>query len=464
MGDQRDDDNGLKLAAAGAGAAGILAVLMTRRLPRPLRVILVIGLFFLACAAGVMAYRLFTKPTTLSVAVAFADNDGMKLVQAVAARMAANGAPIRLTVVDKKTAPEATAALARGEANLAIARADADNIAGTQSIVVMTHNVVLIVAPPGSPVSSIDELKGKTVGVIAAGINKRVVDTLSAQYRLAAAQVRFKDFTMDGAASALKSKQIDALMVVMPLSERYLSWLRALFPKSGKRQPVLIEIDSAAAIATLAPYYEAYDVPKGALQGAPAVPDEDTTTLRVPFYLVANKKLSNMYAASLAKSIMEARRDLLQEYPVLAQVSAPNTDKETTDTDVFVPIHPGAAAYFNGEQQTFIEKYGDMLFYGSTILGFLASLLAGAWKFVVGDKEGEQKRPASQVYDLIDDVEQARSVEDLDVIEDRLDDILRTELERDLDEEQPSQAAELQLASRRVERALESRRAALEDV
>lgn len=463
MGDQRDDDNGLKLAAAGAGAAGLLAILMTRRLPRPLRVVLVIGLFFLACAAGVIAYRLFTKPTTLTVAVAFADSNGTKLMQAVAARMAANGAPIRLTVVDKKTASDATRAMATGETNLAIARADAENIAGAQSIVVMTHNVVLIVAPPGSPVSSIDELKGKTVGVIAADINKRVVDTLSAQYRLAAAQVRFKDLTMDAAASALRSKQIDALLVVMPLSERYLSWLHTLFPRSAKRQPVLIEIESATAIATIAPYYEAFDVPKGALQGSPAVPEEDTTTLRVPFYLVANKKLSNMHAASLAKSIMEARRDLLQDYPVLAQVSAPNTDKETTDVDVFVPIHPGAAAFFNGEQQSFIEKYGDMLFYGSTILGFLASVLAGAWKFVVGDKDAEQKRPASQVYDLIDDVEQARSVEDLDMIEDRLDDILRTELERDVDEDQPSQAAELQLATRRVERAIEARRAALED-
>jgi hypothetical protein len=39
------------------------------------------------------------------------------------------------------------------------------------------------------------------------------------------------------------------------------------------------------------------------------------------------------------------------------------------DKDAYIPIHPGAAAYFNGEQRTFFDKYGDLIFYGSILLG-----------------------------------------------------------------------------------------------
>ena len=52
------------------------------------------------------------------------------------------------------------------------------------------------------------------------------------------------------------------------------------------------------------------------------------------------------------------------EYPLLAQVSSPSTDK-----DAYVPIHPGAAAFFDGDEKTIFDKYGDQFFYGSMMLG-----------------------------------------------------------------------------------------------
>ena len=96
----------------------------------------------------------------------------------------------------------------------------------------------------------------------------------------------------------------------MPISEKYLGVLRDVFPRSQKMKPGLVPIDLAGAIAAAARAYESYDLPKGTIRGSPAIPDEDTTTLRVPFYLVANKKLGDTIVASLAKARMEMRRDL----------------------------------------------------------------------------------------------------------------------------------------------------------
>ena len=90
--------------------------------------------------------------------------------------------------------------------------------------------------------------------------------------------------------------------------------------------------------------------PKGTLRGAPPVPEDDLTTLRTSLYLVAQKKLGTDLVTSLTQTIMSARRDLLREQPIFAQITAPSTD-----ADAYLPLHPGAAAVYNG---THAELHG----------------------------------------------------------------------------------------------------------
>jgi hypothetical protein len=80
------------------------------------------------------------------------------------------------------------------------------------------------------------------------------------------------------------------VLVVIPLTEKYLSILRGLFSQNAKASPVLIPIELAGAIAENMRVYESFDVPKSFLRGAPPVPDDDLTTLRTTFNIVADKK------------------------------------------------------------------------------------------------------------------------------------------------------------------------------
>src|SRR5882672_2294223 len=84
-----------------------------------------------------------------------------------------------------------------------------------------------------------------------------------------------------------------AILIVMPLADKYLSLLHGPFRHGAKTGPVLIPIDSAAAIAEKQRAHESFDVPKGTLRGSPANPAVDVTTLRTSFYLVAQKKLDS---------------------------------------------------------------------------------------------------------------------------------------------------------------------------
>ena len=417
---------------------------------------MILGIVILASGASLFAYRYFTRSVTLTVAAGSIDGEAAALMSIVSSRLASDKAHTRLKVVDTKTAVAASKAFAAEKVDLAIVRADVGDLSAARTVVLLTHGVVMILVPPGSTIKSVEDLKGKTVGVVGEEANRRVIEVLTQAYDLAREKVQFIDLGFSDVPKALQSKHIGALLVVTPVSERYLSLIRNLFDKSTKRQPGLIEIESAGAIAAVAAAYESYDLPKGTLRGSPALPDDDLTTLRLPIYLVANKKLDDDVVGDLAKSIMDVRRDLLGAHPLLAQIAAPSTDK-----DAFIPIHPGAAAYFDGDQKSFFDKYGDQIFYGSMLLGSLTSIFAGAWKFMQSD--GEAKSPLNVLYALAQRIRHADNEAELGAVEEDIDNILKAELAKHAKgESDASNASALALAAHRLEHLINHRRSLLQ--
>src|SRR5262245_34080037 len=343
------------------------------RLPTWLRIALVAGVFLLVAGAGFLGYRWYTKPTTLTIAVGSLDGEASRLVTAIARKLTQLNAPVRFNMVETGSALDAATAFSSGKVDLAVVRGDVGDLSQAQAVVVVAHAVALLIAPAGSPITDIAGLKRVTVGVVGGDINRQVVKELSDEYDLARANVVFKNLAPADARKALETKEVRAILVVVPLAEKYLALIRGLFPQSAKTAPVLIAIEQAGAIAARDRAYESYDVPKGTLRGAPPVPADDLTTLRTSFYLVAQKKLSNDVVTDLTQSVMNARRDLLAELPILSQVTAPDTDQ-----DAYLPVHPGAATFYNGTQESFLDKWGNIIFLAPMIAGGIPSGLAAA--------------------------------------------------------------------------------------
>src|SRR5713226_864547 len=297
--------------------------------PLWLRFVLLVGIVGLVSGASLVAYRYYTRPVTLSVAVGSIDGEAAKAMSAIASQFVSTNAPVRLKVIDSGTALEAAKTFAAGNADLAVVRGDVGDLSQAQAVVVVSHVVVLIVAPPGSTIDSIDKLKGRRVGVIGGDANSKIVDVLSKEFGLDRAKV-FKDIALPDARRALQSKEVNALLIVIPLAEKYLSQVRNFFQQGPKALPVLIPIDSAGAIAEAERAYESFDIPKGTLRGSPPVPDDDLTTLRASLYLVAQKKLGTDLITRLTQSIMSVRRDLMGEQPIFAQITSPSTDRMPT--------------------------------------------------------------------------------------------------------------------------------------
>ena len=138
--------------AFGASVMALVVAIASGRLPRRVRVALIAGLAVLLCGAGLYTYHYLTRPMTLTVAAGSADGDAARIMTAIAARMTAAGAPVRLKIIDEGNALAAIKAFDAGTTDLAVARADITDPSVARSVVVITRAAVLLVAPPGSSI------------------------------------------------------------------------------------------------------------------------------------------------------------------------------------------------------------------------------------------------------------------------------------------------------------------------
>jgi TRAP transporter TAXI family solute receptor len=430
--------------------------MVSLNLPLWLRFVLVLGVVGLASGASLIAYRYYSRPATLSVAVGSIDGEAAKAMSAIASRLVSTNAPVRLEVIDSGTALEAAKAFSAGKVDLAVVRGDVGDLSQAQAVVVVSHVVALIVAPPGSTIDSIDKLKGRRVGVIGGDANSKIVDVLSKEFGLDRAKI-FKDIALPDARRALQSKEVNALLIVIPLAEKYLSLVRNLFQQGPKALPVLIPIESAGAIAEAERAYESFDIPKGTLRGSPPVPDDDLTTLRTSLYLVAQKKLGADLITSLTQTIMRVRRDLMAEEPIFAQITAPSTD-----ADAYLPLHPGAAAFYNSTQQSFMDEYGNWIYLTPMVLGGAATVLAAAWKFLGLGVPATHEGPLDSLYALGRRIRNVGTEAELLDIEEEIDDILKAQRTKSAaGDERAVDDATLNVAAHRLEGLIHDRRTVL---
>jgi TRAP-type uncharacterized transport system substrate-binding protein len=426
-------------------------------LPGWLRIVLVAGIVILVAGAGLFGYRWYTHPTTLSIAVGSLDGEAVRIVTAIAGRFTEKNAPVRLNMVETQGAVESAAAFSSGKTDLAIVRGDVGDLSKAQAVIIVARAVALLVAPPGSSVEGLAELKRATIGVVAGETNRKLVGVLGNEYDFGRANVKFRDLAPADARRALETKEVRALLVVVPLSEKYLSLVRGLFPQNTKGGPALIPIESAGAIAEKDKAYESFDVPKGTFRGSPPVPADDVTTLKVSYYLVAKKELDADLITELTRELMNVRRDLIGELPILSQVAAADTD-----SDAYLPVHPGAAAFYNGTQLSFLDKWGNAIFLAPMIIGGLISVAAAGWQFLRAEDAGNGEQELDALYAFGPRIRSADTDAELSGIEREIDSLLQGQRARaPAGDENALDVTTLNVAAHRLQSLIHDRRTLL---
>lgn len=393
-------------------------------IPFWLRLTIVISVVCIVLGGVLAAYRIYMRPTVLTLAVGSLDGETNKVASLLAGHIAAsNTASVHIKIINEPNILAAANDFREGRADLAVIRADTEDLPKARTVALVARAAAVVVTPPGSNYTKFRDLAGKTIGVVGEGINRSLVTALSNEYDTARLKIAFRDIPINEVRQAVVSNEVAALLMVLPIARRYIGYIDKLFQNDANLAPNILSIDGAEAIATTERAYNTFIVPQGSLQGSPPIPPDNRITLETNVYLVARDDLDPDLVANLTREIMLSKRDLGVEQPALAQIVAPELDSAA-----YIPVHPGAAEYYNNTQRDWLDKYANWIFLLPIIFGIGATTFAATWKFLEYENDHFQETLMAANYHLPKKIRGASSEMELQQIEDELDSLLHTHL------------------------------------
>ena len=377
-------------------------------------------------------YYFAMRPVTLRIAVGPANSDDIKVVQALTQAFTHAQSHVRLRPMQTDGAAASAQALADGKADLAIIRGDLDVPKNAQAVATLRKNVAVLWVPPAtrakgkkaSPkISKIPQLAGRRVGVVGrTPANVNLLKVILQQYGVDPGKVEIVQFPASEAAEAIRNQKADAYLAAGPVNSKITTDAIAASARDGGT-PTFLAIESAEAIAQNHPAYEASEIPAGAFGGSPAKPEDEVKTISFSHHIVARKGLSEATVATFTRQLFAIRQSLMTEFPLAAKIETPDTDK-----DAVIPVHPGAAAFVDGEEKTFLDRYSDYIWWALMALSAMGS--AGAWfaGYLKKDERNNNSSLRERLLEMIATARRSDSTEELDAMQTEADDILRETL------------------------------------
>src|SRR3954453_2452880 len=406
-----------------------------RRRKRRISALLVLaaGLLLFATAAGGLYWAL--RPTILKIAVGPPNSDDLKLVQALAQTFARDQSSVRLALVQTEGAAESIALMKAGKADLAVARGDLEMPADAESVAILRKNVVVLWAPSGLPakgskkspaakIKGIDDLAGHRVGVIGRSqANVVLLRVIVKESGVDPDKVAVTQFGTTQIAELAKDPAIDAYMAVGPLDSKITSEAIAATARA-RGEPKFLPIEVSEAIAQRHPLYESEEIAGSTFSSSPARPEDKIETVSVNHLIIARKSLPDTAVGGFVRQLFAVRQALAREVPGAAKIEKPDTDK-----DAALPAHPGAAAYIDGTERTFLERYSDVFWFAILLLSGFGS--AGAWlrHYLKRDEREQTSIHREALLEMISKARDAETLQELAAMQHEDDATLRETLQ-----------------------------------
>ena len=387
--------------------------------------VLISGILLFAAAVGALYFVL--RPEYLRIAVGPAGSDDVKLIQAMAQTFARERSHVRLSPIVTDGAIESVSLMRQAKIDLAVARGDLEMPPDAQSAAILRKNVVVLWIPSGQAakgtkkpkIKDLSGLAGRKVGIIGkTQANVTLLRVILTESGISPDKVGVVQFGTNEIADMARDQTIDAFMAVGPLDSKITAGAISATARI-RGEPKFLGIDVADALVQKHPLYQAAEIPGSTFSSAPARPDDKIETVSVNHLIVTRKSLSEETVGAFTRQVFAVRQSLLKELPGIAKIEKPDTDK-----DAAIPAHRGAAAYIDGTERTFLERYSDYMWGALLLLSGLGS--AGAWLrgYFKRDEKTNNSFLRDRILAIIPEARQSSSLEELDRMQIEVDAIL----------------------------------------
>jgi TRAP transporter TAXI family solute receptor len=414
----------------------------------------------LAIGGTVAVVHFYTRPVELTVAVPQIGDD-TRLIQAAAHVFARQHKPVRLHLLPVTDWAAAAAQVDSGDADLAVLRGDAALQSTAQTLLILHRNPMLVVAPAGSKIRRIADLRGKKLGVVhqlpQSHSIEHLVEVILTHYDIPREAVTFVALPPEEIGAAIAAKKVDAIFSATGPLDGGAADIVAAVMGPARKPPIFIPIDEAAPIAKRDPALETSEIPHGAFGGDPPRPPETVETVGVDVLLMATPTMRDETAAAVTRVFLNARGAIAGLAPLANSIEAPSTDRGGA-----IPVHQGAVDYLDGNEKSFFEKYSDGFYIGAMLLSLLGSAAATLAGRFAKDARADAEKLTEKLLTILQGARDSHSTRDLDACERELDDVVAQMLADPKLRKLDAPAMHLvELAMTQTRRTLEERRQAL---
>jgi TRAP-type uncharacterized transport system substrate-binding protein len=383
--------------------------------------LLFVALTLILTVATVWGARIWLRNSETLV---FAVGDDNSLEARFAVRLAAmlknSNSKLRLKIVTNADSAKALGLFDRRQADLAVLRTDAKVPPRARALAILEHDVLLLISPGAKKIKSLAELKKKKIAVLAEGDSsaafvRAMLDVTDGSDATSRVQMAPPNSTLD------KLFAPGGYGAVIAIAHTSTIMKDKRFEQYAKRGGFTVNaIDEAKALARRNPGLSEETLATGMLSSAPAIPDDDLSTIGLQWLLVAQSRMSTSIAGDLARTIYENKAELSLEDGFASRIEPADTDK-----DAFIVAHQGAAEYINDDTKSFMDRYSDLLYLGAGALSIIGSIFAGFYAKVTRIAPEKASELATAILDIGERIAHANSMDSLDALQDELETILR---------------------------------------
>lgn len=297
---------------------------------------------------------------------------------------------IKIEVRETAGTSENNRLLEANEVQLSASQADVPTGKSTNLVSLLYPDAFQLIVKEKSSIRQFKDLKGKTIALPPKGGQYTSFIDVAAHFGLKPQDFKFVGGNEEDSKRAFLSGEADAIWRVRAIRYKPILDLIQNYPTR------MVPVEQAAAMKLKYPAFEAAIIPKGSYKGDPVVPATDLETVFVQRVLLAHKDVDPEVILKITKILYDRRQLIAEAIPneqadvksLIAYISRP-TDK----TGVSAPLHPGAIAYYNRDQPSFIQENAD---YVALILTVI--LLLWSWLSELKSWIESQKKDAADIY------------------------------------------------------------------
>jgi TRAP transporter TAXI family solute receptor len=390
--------------------------------------LLVILVLWVATLSAALVWFLSTRTEQLAIAAGPRSSESFWLASAIATVFEDSMPGIRVDVFETSGSSENAKLLESGQVDFALVQGDTRVGEAISAVASLFFDAYQLVVAETSDIRSFSDLAGRRVAIAPKGSGENLSFWFVAEhYGLDADQLTALPMSEDAANFAMVMGQVDAVFRVRAPGNPS---VRDLVRNHPMR---LVAIHQSEALSLKQPAITPGVVPVGSYRGAPPLPDRDLPTAVVERLLVAHAELELEVVQQLTRTLFERHSDLVARSSLAGFIRAIDGD-----SNIAMPLHPGARRYYDREKPTFWQQNTRVL---ASLLYVVAIIVSAGLALRSHFMRARKVRIGDYNMQLMDIAEQARdlrSPQALYDLKDRLMNMLQ-QVVRDLDKDRVTQ-------------------------